>query len=209
MESDKYICIRETGAQNQVVIVDMATPLAPQRRQITADSALMCPDKKVIALKATTPGTAGDALQVFNLDTKTKLKSHQMPESVEFWKWITPNMLGLVTASSVYHWDIQVRGLPATLDSSSSAHAPHFHRLLRALTHTAAASIRASIWDHACCYHAGLSRLAAGAGRDPAFLQRAHMIKPSPAAAAGLLLCSAAGISRQRNISVRLLLCCC
>lgn len=110
MESDKYICIRETGAQNQVVIVDMATPLAPQRRQITADSALMCPDKKVIALKATTPGTAGDALQVFNLDTKTKLKSHQMPESVEFWKWITPNMLGLVTASSVYHWDIQVGG---------------------------------------------------------------------------------------------------
>lgn len=110
MESDKYICIRETGAQNQVVIVDMATPLAPQRRQITADSALMCPDKKVIALKATTPGTPGDALQVFNLDTKTKLKSHQMPESVEFWKWITPNMLGLVTATSVYHWDIQGAG---------------------------------------------------------------------------------------------------
>lgn len=107
MESDKYICIRETGAQNQVVIVDMATPLTPARRQITADSALMCPDKKVIALKATTPGIAGDALQVFNLDTKTKLKSHQMPESVEFWKWITPNMLGLVTATSVYHWDIQ------------------------------------------------------------------------------------------------------
>jgi hypothetical protein len=113
MESDKYICIRETGAQNQVVIVDMATPLAPQRRQITADSALMCPDKKVIALKATTPGTPGDALQVFNLDTKTKLKSHQMPESVEFWKWITPNMLGLVTATSVYHWDIQVGVLQA------------------------------------------------------------------------------------------------
>lgn len=116
MESDKYICIRETGAQNQVVIVDMATPLAPQRRQITADSALMCPDKKVIALKATTPGTPGDALQVFNLDTKTKLKSHQMPESVEFWKWITPNMLGLVTATSVYHWDIQV--CPAALGST-------------------------------------------------------------------------------------------
>ena len=108
MESDQYICVRETGAQNQVVIVDMATPLAPQRRQITADSALMCPDKKVIALKATTPGTPGDALQVFNLDTKTKLKAHQMPESVEFWKWITPNMLGLVTSTSVYHWDIQV-----------------------------------------------------------------------------------------------------
>lgn len=110
MESDKYICVRETGAQNTVVIVDMANPLAPARRPITADSALMCVDKKVIALKATTPGVAGDTLQVFNLDTKQKLKTYQMPETVEFWKWITATSLGLVTASSVYHWDIDVRG---------------------------------------------------------------------------------------------------
>lgn len=46
--------------------------------------------------------------QVFNLDTKTKLKAYQMPTSVEFWKWITPTMLGLVTATSVFHWDIEV-----------------------------------------------------------------------------------------------------
>lgn len=109
MESDKYICVRETGAQNTVVIVDMANPMTPARRPITADSALMCLDKKVIALKATTPGTPGDALQVFNLDTKQKLKAYQMPESVEFWKWVSPTMLGLVTATSVYHWDIMVR----------------------------------------------------------------------------------------------------
>jgi clathrin heavy chain len=106
MESDKYVCVRESGAQSQVVIVDMASPMAPARRQITADSAIMCPDKKVIALKATAPGVAGDALQVFNLDTKTKLKAHQMPESVEFWKWTSATQLGLVTSSSVYHWDV-------------------------------------------------------------------------------------------------------
>jgi len=109
MESDKYICVRESGAQNQVVIVDMASPMSPSRRQITADSAIMCPDKKVIALKATTPGVAGDALQVFNLDTKSKLKAYQMPENVEFWKWTSSTQLGLVTTSSVYHWDITVR----------------------------------------------------------------------------------------------------
>jgi hypothetical protein len=115
MESEKYVCIRETGAQNQVVIVDMAAPMSPARRQITADSALMCLDKKVIALKATTAGTPGDALQVFNLDTKTKLKAHQMPEPVEFWKWISATQLGLVTATSVYHWDIEVRCTAAAL----------------------------------------------------------------------------------------------
>ncbi|KXZ42859.1 hypothetical protein GPECTOR_114g310 [Gonium pectorale] len=107
MESDKYLCIRETGAQNTVVIVDMSNPLNPARRQISADSALMCLDKKVIALKAVTQGMAGDTLQVFNLDTKTKLKAYQMPETVEFWKWISPTMLGLVTASAVYHWDVE------------------------------------------------------------------------------------------------------
>lgn len=49
--------------QNTVVIVDMANPLSPTRRQISADSALMCLDKKVIALKAAAAGTPGDNLQ--------------------------------------------------------------------------------------------------------------------------------------------------
>lgn len=122
MESEKYICIRETGATNQVVIVDMAAPMSPARRQITADSALMCLDKKVIALKATTAGTPGDALQVFNLDTKTKLKAYQMPESVEYWKWITPTLLGLVTAGSVYHWDIEVSSSSCSAIVSSAVY---------------------------------------------------------------------------------------
>ncbi len=104
----RFICVRETGAQNMVVIVDMTNPMQPARRQISADSALMCPDKKVIALKATAAGTPGDNLQVFNLDTKTKLKAFQMAEPVEFWKWTTPNQLGLVTAAAVYHWDVEV-----------------------------------------------------------------------------------------------------
>lgn len=109
-ESEKFITVREqgtAGAQNTVVIIDMANPQNPIRRQISADSALMCLDKKVIALRAGVAGTPGDNLQVFNLDTKTKLKAYQMPESVEFWKWITPSMIGLVTSSAVYHWDIE------------------------------------------------------------------------------------------------------
>ena len=108
LESERYIAVRESGT---LVIVDMAQPQAPARRQISADSAIMAPDRKVIALKAVTPGTPGDNLQVFNLDTKTKLKTYQMPESVEYWKWTSPTRLGLVTATSVYHWDVEVRQL--------------------------------------------------------------------------------------------------
>lgn len=51
MESDKYICVRETSPQNSVVIIDMSMPNQPLRRPITADSALMNPSIKVLALK--------------------------------------------------------------------------------------------------------------------------------------------------------------
>jgi clathrin heavy chain len=108
MESDKFICVRETGASNSVVIVDLAAPLTPLKRPITADSALMNPATKVIALKASVAGAAGDSLQIFNLEMKSKMKSFQIAQPVVFWKWITPSKLGLVTASTVYHWDMNV-----------------------------------------------------------------------------------------------------
>lgn len=113
MESERYISIREPGT---LVIVDMANPQAPVRRQISADSAIMAPDRKVIALKAVAPGTPGDNIQVFNLDTKTKLKAYQMPETVEYWKWTSPSRLGLVTANSVYHWEVEVSGVHVCME---------------------------------------------------------------------------------------------
>ena len=164
-ESDKFVCVRETGDANQLVsgargrqrqarpaagvirrrgqagagcgpraagrggpaggaaprraprppgvvqvIVDTAAPAAPERRPISADSAIMNPNSKILALKAATPGVEGDALQIFDMNSKAKLKAVQFPQSVVFWKWVTPKKLGMVTATSVYHWDIEVRG---------------------------------------------------------------------------------------------------
>ena len=52
MESDKFICIREkVGETAQVIIIDLADSTNPIRRPITADSAIMNPASKVIALK--------------------------------------------------------------------------------------------------------------------------------------------------------------
>ncbi|MQM02720.1 hypothetical protein Taro_035489, partial [Colocasia esculenta] len=53
------------------------------------------------------PGTTQDHLQIFNIELKAKMKSHQMSEQVVFWKWVTPKMLGIVTQTSVYHWSIE------------------------------------------------------------------------------------------------------
>lgn len=60
----------------------------------------MHPTSKIIALKAQRQ------LQIFNLELKTKLKSHVMNEDVTFWKWINEKTIGLVTETSVYHWSI-------------------------------------------------------------------------------------------------------
>lgn len=52
MESDKFICVRErVGETAQVVIIDMNDAQNPIRRPISADSAIMNPASKVIALK--------------------------------------------------------------------------------------------------------------------------------------------------------------
>ncbi|KAB1217632.1 Clathrin heavy chain 1 [Morella rubra] len=82
MESDKYICVRETSPQNSVVIVDMSMPMQPLRRPITADSALMNPNSRILALKAQLQGTTQDHLQIFNIEMKAKMKSYQMPEQL-------------------------------------------------------------------------------------------------------------------------------
>jgi len=109
MESEKSICVREVGASNSVIVVDLANPGSPMKRPITADSALMNPVDKIIALKAASTGGNGDNLQIFNLEAKQKLKSVLIPEQVVFWKWISSTKLGIVTGTAVFHWDMNVR----------------------------------------------------------------------------------------------------
>jgi len=107
MESEKYICVREeVNGQVQVVIIDMATPTEPQRRPITAESAIMNPVSKVIALKA------GNYLQIFNMEMKSKMKSHQLTEPVIFWKWISPATVAMVTGQAVFHWSMEGQSEP-------------------------------------------------------------------------------------------------
>ncbi|XP_065831614.1 clathrin heavy chain 1-like isoform X2 [Oscarella lobularis] len=102
LESDKFICVREkVGDQSQVVIIDLANASNPTRRPISADSAIMNPASRVIALKA------GRTLQIFNIEMKSKMKSHEMTEEVVFWKWISVNTVALVTEASVYHWSME------------------------------------------------------------------------------------------------------
>lgn len=109
MESEKYICIREeTGGKNEVAIIDVASATV-DRKPIKADSAIMNPSSKIIALKA------GRTLQIFNLELKQKVKSCNLTNDVEFWKWLDNTTLGLITQNEVYHWSLDDDNEPAKI----------------------------------------------------------------------------------------------
>ncbi|KAG0650945.1 putative clathrin heavy chain [Hyphodiscus hymeniophilus] len=104
LESDSFICIREKkdeASSPEVIIIDLKNNNNAIRRPIKADSAIMHWTKQVIALKA-----QSRTLQIFDLGQKAKLKSATMNEDVVFWKWFSETTLGLVTETTVYHWDV-------------------------------------------------------------------------------------------------------
>lgn len=67
---------------------------------------------QVLALRA------GTQLQIFNLELRAKMKSYALPsnETLIFWRWATPNIIALITATSVYHWSIEGDSPPQKLD---------------------------------------------------------------------------------------------
>ena len=60
----------------------------------------------IVALKAPMEGGKGHILQVFNMDRKEKLSNLEFPDNIVFWRWITEDILGVVTTTAVYHVSI-------------------------------------------------------------------------------------------------------
>lgn len=107
MESDKFICVCENAnGTSNVSIVDLMNGNQVQKRPISAEAAIMNPISKVIALRA------GNQLQIFNMELRAKMKSFQMKSTVVFWRWLSPNLIGIVTDSTIYHWSVEGDSAP-------------------------------------------------------------------------------------------------
>jgi clathrin heavy chain len=100
MDSGKFICIRETEAKS-VAIIDTANPTNIVRMPAPVELACVSPDGATLVVGAAT------AVQMFVLETKTPIKSAALPEPAVFLKWISPEVVGIVTASNVYHWPLE------------------------------------------------------------------------------------------------------
>jgi len=106
MESDRWIvCVEPT----QVAMIDLHNGATVTRRPIQAEAAIMNPSKNILALRSAT------TLQIFDLDAKAKIKSHNMPEPLVFWKWTSPINLALVTGTAVYHWNLDPQSPPTKI----------------------------------------------------------------------------------------------
>lgn len=104
LESDHFVCVRQKlddQDKPQVIIINLKNNNEVIKRAISADSAIMHFSREILALKA-----QGRTVQIFDLGAKAKLKSTVMNEDIVFWKWYNDRSLGLVTDTSVYHWDI-------------------------------------------------------------------------------------------------------
>ena len=104
MESDKFITVRE--ASGNLSIIDMSNAAAAaERKPMKAESVIMNPVSKVLALSAKVGSNT--TLQIFNMEMKSKMKACEFPEDVSLWKWIDTKTIGIVTAGSVYHWTME------------------------------------------------------------------------------------------------------
>lgn len=105
LQSEKYITVRDDSS---VSIFDTSNPGPPQKRAVRVDSAMMHPTHSILSLKAQ------NLLQVHKIDgaQAERVASHQMTENVEFWKWISPTSIGIVTSTAVYHWNIESGNAP-------------------------------------------------------------------------------------------------
>ena len=50
---------------------------------------------------------AAKSLQIFNLETKTKVKACTVPEDVTYWRWISNSTIAIVTDTAVFHWSME------------------------------------------------------------------------------------------------------
>ncbi|EDV28520.1 uncharacterized protein TRIADDRAFT_18730, partial [Trichoplax adhaerens] len=103
--SDRFICARQQTEpnQSQFIVLDLASPMQkiPLICPTLTESAIMNPVIKVIAIKE------GQKLQTFDLEMKICLKTIFLQEYTTFWKWISVNVIALVTQTKVYHWSME------------------------------------------------------------------------------------------------------
>ena len=76
-----------------------------------ADGVMMHPTQNIMAVRAKNQNNI--MIQVYNLDTRQKLKDINLNYEITFWKWLNQKTIGLVSPTSVFTLDISEMNSPA------------------------------------------------------------------------------------------------
>lgn len=107
LEGDKYVGVKETSVDggSQIVVIDTQSK-GVNRKPMKAESALIHPLENILVVRGRHEEN-GCTVQIFNLDSKEKLGAFLFPESVVFWRWLTPRILAIVGDKGIYHWTVE------------------------------------------------------------------------------------------------------
>eukprot|EP00796_Vickermania_ingenoplastis_P005063 gene5063-3650_t len=102
IESDKFVCVRDTqpGGSVSLVIVDLEKRESIRNDVRDAEAAIMCPSAKILALRSKRN------IQIFDVNAGKRLKAVLFNDDILFWRWLDSRTVGIVTATAVYHWSL-------------------------------------------------------------------------------------------------------
>ncbi|KAK2956604.1 putative Clathrin heavy chain 1 [Blattamonas nauphoetae] len=101
LSDSKMSCQTVIDGQNSIFILNPHDPSKRAQFQMTADAVAPHPSRSILALRA------GRTVQIFDLEKTSRLKSAKIASNVEYFRWINDTTLGIVTASSVLHLNIE------------------------------------------------------------------------------------------------------
>ncbi|CCW66995.1 unnamed protein product [Phytomonas sp. Hart1] len=102
IDGEKYVCVRDVqeNKQTSLVIADLVKQGSMRNNIKDAESAIMNPNSKILALRS------GRNMQIFDVDASKRLKALVFHDDIVFWRWVDVETVGIVTATTVYHWSL-------------------------------------------------------------------------------------------------------
>jgi clathrin heavy chain len=114
-ESDKYISAKDVGqdGSTNIIICEIEKNFNVYKKKILkVEAAMMHTTQNIIALRAKNAQNSS-IIQVFNLDTQEKLKDITINYDIDYWKWLSDKVIGIVTKTSVLALSIDAVDSPA------------------------------------------------------------------------------------------------
>lgn len=109
LPSERCVVVTETGSDGagQLVTVDLKTQEVG-RRPNKADAVMPHPKKNWMVVRAkSAENDEHTTVIVYNMDSKEKVLTCNVPDQIKFWTWVDDKTVGMVGGKSVFHLSLE------------------------------------------------------------------------------------------------------